>query len=319
MSDAATSGNARPCILVVKLGAFGDLVLADGALHDIRLQHPDAHITALTRRAYAPLLQRCPWVDAVLADDNAPRWRLDRMLALRRQLRAGRFVRAYDLQNSRRSRFYRRLMGDHGCNWSVGLRGTDLQLSVPERHARQLQAAGVAIVHSRQPAPAWIADDVSALLQTAAIQRPFVLLLPGSSARHPHKRWPHYPACSQQLAQRGMQVVTIPGPDEPELGLPGTGEPYAGLVLREHGRALDLQQLAGMAQAAACVVGNDSGPTHLASCLGSPCMALFAKDSPALASTGIAHRATVLVADPIGAIHVDAVVAAVMRQLEIGE
>ncbi|HRQ64615.1 MAG TPA: hypothetical protein PKZ76_07120, partial [Xanthomonadaceae bacterium] len=95
-------------ILVIKLGALGDILLAEGALRDIRAAHRDAHIAVLTRRAFLPLLSRCPWVDAVVADDNAPRWRLDRMWALRRRLRAGGFERIYDLQNSRRSRFYRR-------------------------------------------------------------------------------------------------------------------------------------------------------------------------------------------------------------------
>lgn len=316
---APSPADVRDCprILVVKLGAFGDLVLAEGALHDIRLQHPDAHVSVLTRRAYAPLLRRCPWVDAVIADDNAPRWRLDRMLALRRTLRAGGFTCAYDLQNSRRSQFYRRLLGDNGCSWCVGSREPDVQLSVPERHARQLHAAGVATVHSRHPAPGWIADDVSALMDAAAIRQPFVVLLPGSSARHQAKRWPHYAACSRVLEQRGIRVVTIPGPDEPGLGLAGD-EHYAGLVLRMQGRALDLHALAGVLQSSACVVGNDSGPTHLASCLGTPCVALFSRHSAALVSTGIGERATVLVDDPIESITVDTVVAAVLRQPGLG-
>ena len=318
MTDLLQSGGNRARILVIKLGAFGDIVLADGAMHDLRLQHPDAHVSVLTRRAYAPLLRRCPWVDAVIADDNAPRWRLDRMLGLARTLRAGGFVRAYDLQNSRRSRFYRRLRGDNGCTWSVGPREPDLQLSVPERLARQLHAAGVATMHSRQPAPGWIADDVSALLDAAAIERPFVVLLPGSSARHPGKRWPHYAACSRALEQQGIRVLTIPGPDEPGLGLGDDGEHYAGLVLRRHDRALDLHALAGVLQSSACVVGNDSGPTHLAACLGAPCVALFSGHNPALVSTGIGERASVLVGEPVHSIAVEAVVATVLRQTGLG-
>jgi len=65
----------RDNVLVIKLGALGDIVFADGALQDIRAWHPGAHITLLTRRGSAALMQRCPWVDAVIADDNAPRWR----------------------------------------------------------------------------------------------------------------------------------------------------------------------------------------------------------------------------------------------------
>ena len=45
-------------ILVVKLGALGDLLLADGALRDLRAHHPGDRIVLLTRRAFAPLMAR---------------------------------------------------------------------------------------------------------------------------------------------------------------------------------------------------------------------------------------------------------------------
>ena len=96
---------SRDNILVIKLGALGDIVFADGALQDIRAQHPGANITLLTRGGFAPLMRRCPWVDTVIADENAPRWRLDRMLELRHRLAKGSFKQVYDLQNSRRTRF----------------------------------------------------------------------------------------------------------------------------------------------------------------------------------------------------------------------
>lgn len=301
---------------MIKLGALGDLILADGAMQDIRLHHPGAHITVLTRRAYASLLRRCPWVDAVIGDDNAPRWRLDRMLGLRRQLCEYQYVRVYDLQNSRRTRFYQRWLSEPANTWSTSVRDAGSVLTVPERHAMQLEAAGIEATHSARPSPKWIADDVAALLDHAGIVRPYVVLLPGSSARHTHKRWPHYAECSRLLQQNGVQVVTIPGVDEPELGQAHAGPHYAGVVLRPQGRVLDLHELAGVVLAAACVVGNDSGPTHLASCLGTRCVALIGARSPSLISTGIAQReGTMLVGDPVASITAAAVVTAVMEQL----
>jgi ADP-heptose:LPS heptosyltransferase len=55
-------------ILVIKLGAFGDLVQADGAMRDIRAFHPDAEITLLTMPPFRKLMSRCPHVDNVVAD-----------------------------------------------------------------------------------------------------------------------------------------------------------------------------------------------------------------------------------------------------------
>ncbi|MFP3435778.1 hypothetical protein SB781_39120, partial [Paraburkholderia sp. SIMBA_061] len=47
---AAASAALR--VLVIKLGAFGDVLLADGALRDIRAAHPGAEIAVLTTPAY---------------------------------------------------------------------------------------------------------------------------------------------------------------------------------------------------------------------------------------------------------------------------
>ena len=301
----------RDNVLVIKLGALGDIVFADGALRDIRERHPGAHITLLTRRAFVPLMGRCPWVDTVVADENAPRWRLDRMAALRRQLVAAGFARVYDLQNSRRTRFYRRWLAPSGAPWSQEPPDAVRACSVTDRHAAQLALAGVTTRHTDRPSPHWIADDVQILLHEAGIEGRFVVLLPGSSARNPHKRWPHYADVSHRLSTHGLTVVTIPGIDEPHLG-----DGFAGTVLRHQGRALDLHELAGVLRAAALVIGNDSGPTHLAACLGTPCLALFDADNPARITTGTEARgARCLAARPLASLEPDSVIAAALHQL----
>lgn len=307
MSGSFLDGRGR--VLVVKLGAFGDMVFADGALRDIREHHPGAHITLLTRRSFAGLLRRCPWVDKVLEDNNAPRWRLDRMAALRRSLVEGGFDLVYDLQNNRRTGFYRRWLLPHAV-WSREARSDrNRPVSVTARHAAQLRAAGIDVRHADAPSPRWLCDDVAALLQQAGIARPFVALLPGSSARHPEKRWPHYAELSQRLREAGLTVVTVPGVDEADLGAG-----FAGIVLKAGDRVVNLRELASVLRAADVVVGNDSGPTHLAACLGTRCIALFDADNPARASTGIDARGICLVGRPLAALPVEAVAQAALAQ-----
>lgn len=305
-----TPGSTATRILVVKLGAFGDIVLADGALRDIRDHHRDAQITLLTRKGFAPLLHRCPWVDTVLVDDNASRWRIDRMLALRRVLGAGDFDAAYDLQNSRRSRFYRRWLSAGSISWSSEQQPRDIGCSVPARHATQLQEAGITPHWSERPCPDWIATDSGHLLAQAGVQRPFIALLPGSSARHLHKRWPHYGDLASRLTRIGLDVVTIPGLEEADVAAG-----FDGIVLTNGGRVLNLRELAGVLQNASCVVGNDSGPTLLAACLGTPTVALFASSSGARISTGIEARGAVcLDASTVAGITIERVLDAMQRQ-----
>lgn len=298
------------CVLVLKLGAFGDLVLADGALQDLRAHHPQAHITLLTRAPYAALMRDCPWVDAVVVDDNRPRWRLGAMLAWRRRFLDGRYARVYDLQNSRRTAFYRRwLAGDSAPRWSTMARNAPRDGGgVPALHARQLAAAGVPVHHAPCPTPTWIATDASALLKRAGIDpaESFVLLLPGASARNTHKCWPRFADLSQALVADGVRVVTVPGPDEADLG-PG----YAGCVLRDGDRAVDLRRLAGIARAAACVVGNDSGPLHLATGMGTPSVLLLDDGNPSFHASGERAGLQRLGASPLSSLPLADVAAAV--------
>lgn len=293
-------------VLVVKLGALGDLLLADGALRDLRAHHAGERIVLLTRKPYAAMMARCPWVDEVIADDNAPRWRLDRMGALRRRLRAAEVSRAYDLQNSRRSAFYRRWLLPHP-RWCVGERASgrgDAATPVLERHARQLDACGVPTMHVRAPHPAWLAEPLPAAIE-ARLDAPFAVLLPGASARHAHKRWPHYPALAALLEARGLRVFNVPGPDEMSAL-----ERMPGQVLLDEGRPLSIARLASLLPRASCVFGNDSGPTHLAAHLGCRGVALFGP-GPAPAHTGIVReRFTALQGDPLSALDPEQALAA---------
>lgn len=276
-------------ILVIKLGAFGDVIQAEGALRDIRAHHRGARITVLTRAPFRRILERCPSVDRVWVDDNAPRWRLDRMVALARRLRGAGFRRIYDLQNSARTAFYHRWLAGP-TEWSGTAPGSDLPHRHPapktlpslERLAGQLADAGVPVVRTPHPDPGWMAEDVSAILASAGVAPPYVVLLPGSSARHPHKRWPHYAELAAGLARAGRLAVVVPGPDEVEecRAIPA-------VPLMEGGRVLDFFRLAGVLKGAAFVVGNDSGPTHLAAHLGTPGLGLFGRSHLSARMTGV--------------------------------
>ncbi len=301
-------------ILVIKLGAFGDVIQAEGALRDVRNHHPDATLTILTRKPFAKLLQRCPWVDAVWIDDNAPRWRLDKMIALRRLLRQPAFSRVYDFQGSRRSAFYFRWMLRDRV-WSGSASGMALPhpLSHPkavdgrERLALQLEAAGVPVRYARHPDLGWMVDPAEAILAASGLlDRPYALLIPGSSARHPNKRWPGFAELAVRLRAAGVEPVTVPGPDEIDLcrALPATA------IVRADGQVLDLFALAGVAQRAQLVVGNDTGPTHLAAYLGRPGVALFGGGTKSAGQVGLqVGQFTVLEAQPLADLTVDSVLA----------
>ncbi|MEQ9520728.1 MAG: glycosyltransferase family 9 protein [Parvibaculum sp.] len=274
-------------ILIIKHGALGDIIQSAGALRDICEHHPGAKITVLTEPAYARIMARCPWVDEVVKDPRAPRWRLDLMWRLRKTLRALNVDMVYDLQNSSRTAdYFRWIFKD--TPWSGTAPGcshphkADNPKSIHslKRMEGQLRDAGLTCRHTLTPNLSWLADDVSELLAEAQLKPGFVLLIPGSSAAHPQKRWPYYHELAQMLIASGHQVATAPGPDELDLceNLPGT--------MLTGGKFLGWFDLAGVIANAGFVIGNDTGPSHIAAHMGRPGLALFGSHT-SVEKTGI--------------------------------
>lgn len=268
-------------ILVIKLGAFGDILQSDGALRDLRAHHAKDEIVVLTTPIYARIFNRCPHIDRVLVEERFPRWRIDQLLAMRKRLRRENFACVYDLQNSDRTAFYFKwLLPD--VIWSGTAPGCALphradnpkQIRTLDRLAGQLADAGVPIIHSRKPDLRWMADDVSQVLADAGVKEPFIVLIPGTSPRALQRRWGHYEALARALMADDWSVVTAPGPDGNDPKLPG-------YVLRGPKGFLNWFELAGLISRARFVIGNDTGPTHLASHLGVQGLALYGSHMPA--------------------------------------
>lgn len=295
-------------ILVIKLGAFGDVVQADGALRDIRAFHRDADIAVLTTPPFRKLMSRCPHVDHVLTDLRAPFWKVGEWVRIARLFRDGGFARVYDLQKQDRTELYRKLFF-RKAKW-IGKQPGLPSPSALAGFVTQLESAGVPAIHCLLPDVSWMVDDVDQFLATEDVHRPYVVLIPGCSANHQQKRWPYYAQLAQKLIGLGYEVVTAPGPDEIELA-----KSIPGHTLLGPNGFLNWFELAGVIKGACYVVGNDTGPSHVASCLGKPGLALFGPHSTA-ARTGICRGEfyAIEVAD-LAALQVGTVLDAILSKL----
>ncbi len=270
MSEAAA-----PRILVIKLGAFGDVVLALGVLALIRRHHADAEITLLTRPPHDRLVEGSGLVDRVWLDRSP---RLARPLGVwrwRRQLCGAGFARVYDLQNSDRTAFYYQLLWPRRPEW-VGRRpGCSHPTRRPEplRHAVDWVASVVRDAGlGEPPAPAcpWLTGPITRFKLPARV----VVLVPGSSPHRLEKRWPaeRYAALAGRLAARGLTPVVI--------GTAAERDATAAIVA-VCPAAVDLTgttgfgDLAALGRVAVAAVGNDTGPMHLLGVAGCPVLVLF--------------------------------------------
>lgn len=239
-------------ILIIKLGAFGDVIIAQNKIKLIREQHPHATLTVMTGPGFAEMMRRNPAVDQVLTDARPNRLYFWKLLKTRRQLRQLKPDRVYDLQHSSRTRLYRRWLSK-GLPWEIMI--------------EHLPGEGLIEMD-------WLAEPVETLLAAHEISDPFVLLVPGCSARNAYKRWPYYAELIEKLHAMGYPCVTAPGPDEIEVC-----ESLSATMLvndTPQGRQpLSIPQLAGLTQRAAYAIGNDTGPTHLCAFTGTPGVALF--------------------------------------------
>ena len=102
---------------------------------------------------------------------------------------------------------------------------------------------------------------------------PVALLFPGAGADS--KRWPlpRFLELAVALNRRGVRPVLVMGPVERERIGPAPRRAAEGVA--EVLEIEDLLALAGVCAAARVVIGNDSGPAHLAAALGTPVLALF--------------------------------------------
>ena len=297
-------------ILVIKLSAFGDFVLATGQMSAIRSHHPDAHIVLLTTEPYAAMGAACPFVDEVWIDTRPKLWNVPAWLALRTRLRSGNFTRIYDLQTSDRTGFYYWLLGPgRRPEWSGIAGGCSHPHQNPNRdrmHAfdsrtEQLHDAGIAQVPP--PDVSWLAGDVSGL---GLEKRPYALLVVGGAPHRPDKRWPAdaFADIGTRLSARGIRPVLI--------GTDADGEALAG-VRAALANALDLSgktdfaQLATLARSAAIAIGNDTGPMHLIAAAGAPALVLFSGASDPALSAPRGKTVCILRRDPLTALGPDEV------------
>ena len=264
-------------ILVIRLGALGDLVLCFQAFADIRKAHPDADIALLTTDSFIAFGLQMPWFDKVLMDRRAPAWRLDRWWQLLHQVRAFAPTRIYDLQGKlRQTILYGLLGGPVGPEWSGAAPLCHLPRlwpPVPGMHftdfaAAQLQKAGIntgTVVNT-----SWLEGG----LEGFEFSQRYALLIPGCAPGRPYKRWPvdHYAALANILYKDGIAAVAIGA--EHDVSVVREIKSVAGHVIDLCGRT-NLKQVASLAREAVIVIGNDTGPTHLAAAVGARTLALM--------------------------------------------
>lgn len=294
-------------ILVIKLSALGDFILAMGAMEAIRRHHKGAHITLLTTRPFVDMAQRSGWFNDIIVDSRPEIYNVAGWVYLFRMLNRGHFTRVYDLQLNDRTAVYHRLMLKKP-EWSGVAKGAShfyanpdwRQMHAFDRHKAMLAELGIEV---KTPDLAWMKSDVSLF----ALKKPYVLFCPGSAPSHPEKRWPaiKYGALGLRLIKQGYDVAVLGTAAEQEVI---DRVLKSGPGIRDLSGKTSLYDIATLARGAEGAIGNDTGPMHIIASSGCPAVALFSGASHPGLSAPVGASVTVIQSQDIGDISVDDVI-----------
>ena len=97
-------------ILIIKHGSLGDISQASGAIQDISENHNKDQIYLLTTKPYFDLFKKNPHLTDVILDKRLSRFNLIYLYFLMRKIKKLKISKVYDLQNSSRSSFYKKIL-----------------------------------------------------------------------------------------------------------------------------------------------------------------------------------------------------------------
>lgn len=294
-------------ILVIKLGALGDIFLAMKPFQDIRTFYPKANITLLTMPAFAALARSMPWFDVVITDTRPSWWDVKDWIGLAQKLTGGGFTQVFDLQNRPRTKFYRHLFFRRpDVTWLAATQASSGVIHAQDEMLQPLRAAGVA------DSGVLRLDWLAAPLEIPAPPAPYCILVPGCSPHRPQKRWPpqHYAVLAHVFHGLGMTSAVV--------GTKVDAEPIAAIkekapFVQDLSGQLSLAALASLFRGARYVVGNDTGPTQLAALVGAPTLSLMSYDTNPAASGPRGPRCAWLKRENLADLLVDDVMEAIQK------
>tara|TARA_Y100000591_G_scaffold262631_1_gene235595 strand:- start:12 stop:737 length:726 start_codon:yes stop_codon:yes gene_type:complete len=192
------------------------------------------------------------------------------------------FSKVYDLQNSSRSAFYKKILFPKATKdtWSStettlpdGTTKEDFDKdSVLSRFNHQLKSSGINTIHTLRPDFSWSASDISQIKNYYHLDK-YILLFPFCSPHLKSKKWPYYNDLISMVNEKSdseLKLVVAPGPGEIKEALN-----INALCVLDNGEPLNISQLAALIKDSLFVVANDTGPAHMTAHLGSKGVALF--------------------------------------------
>ena len=230
-------------------------------------------------------MNKCPFIDEVIVDRRLPRWNLIYLYKLKEKLSSYNFTQVFDLQNSSRTKFYRKYICS-SAKWSStetilepGQSKEDFDKEpVLSRMEIQLKKSGVKAENIKKSNLNWAVSNIRHITKNY-ITKKYIIIFPFCSKKLVVKKWPFYSILISQLKAKynnKYDIVIAPGPIEIE-----ESRSLNAHVILDKGKSLKINELISLIKDASFIVSNDTGPAHICSHMNKAGLVLFGSHTSA--------------------------------------
>ncbi len=274
--------DAAQNILLIRLRSIGDIVFTLPAVHRVRENFPEANLTFLVTKEYAPLLEGFRDVADVMALDRAlyrrgnPVTIVAATFSLLRTLRRKRFTLVVDFQGYGETAWLSWLSGapqrwgsvyGPGRRWAYS-RGIarDYRLHHVDWNLSLLKQCGLppGMIQNEFVLPEHALAEARAVFVAQHLDpaKPTIFMQPSTSS--PHKNWPleNYLAAARHFRSGGLQILFSGGPNDRAALEPAQAARFPVVA------GAPLLTAAGLMKLSTLMLGGDTGLLHLAVAMG---------------------------------------------------
>ena len=275
-------------ILIIKHGSLGDIAQASGAIQDICDHHSTDDIFLLTTNLYIDLFRKNSSLKEIILDKRLSRFNLIYLYNLMKKIKKNKFTKVYDLQNSSRTSFYKKILFPNAnlniwCSSETTLPNDKTKEEfdkspVLDRFNHQLKSSGIETKHTMYPDFSWSCVDIEKIMNEYKLSN-YILLFPFCSPHLTLKKWPYFNNLINLIKAKykdQFKIITAPGPKEIN-----EADQYDAIKILDNGKAVSISQLSSLIKKSSFVVANDTGPAHMTAHLNAKGLTLFGSHTTA--------------------------------------